>query len=57
MTMERSLLDLPVTKLKAAGLFEPKMHVDSIPHPYLGCPLGMEYLLKWNKAVITNASH
>lgn len=35
----------------------PKMHVDSIPRAYPGASLEMEYLLKWNKTVITNASH
>lgn len=41
-----SLLNLPVTKLKAAGLYEPKMYVDSIPHPYTGGPLKKKYVLK-----------
>lgn len=35
---KRSLLDLPLTRLKAAALHEPEMHIDSISHLYPGVP-------------------
>lgn len=55
--MQKYLLDLPVTRLKATALHEPRMHIDSISHLHPGVPSETEHLLKRNKAIITNASH